>query len=266
MIGFLSGEVLENTDGKLLLIVGGVGYSVAVPLSAEYGLLAPGKALSLYCHTHVREDALDLYGFATRDERDLFLILLGANGIGPKMALGILSRVQPAQLVQAVMNDDSANDLSRSRPYHHGDLRNGLLEAARTILEEEDLSNLTLRAVARKAGVSHAAPYRHFPNHEALLVELSLEGFRELREMVAEAARMPGPESDRTANIGAAYMRFVARRPAVARLMFGGQLPNREKFPALGEAADAVGTEIGNALPDAALGMAVWSAMRQRER
>ena len=58
----------------------------------------------------------------------------------------------------------------RSRPYHHGDLRNGLLEAARAILEEEDLSQLTLRAVARKAGVSHAAPYRHFPNHEALLV------------------------------------------------------------------------------------------------
>jgi AcrR family transcriptional regulator len=149
----------------------------------------------------------------------------------------------------------------RSRPYHHGDLRNGLLEAARNILEEEDLSQLTLRAVARKAGVSHAAPYRHFPNHEALLVELSLEGFRELREMVAEAARMPGPESDRTAHIGAAYMRFVARRPAVARLMFGGQLPNREKFPSLGEAADAVGTEIGNALADPALGMAVWSAV-----
>jgi AcrR family transcriptional regulator len=160
-----------------------------------------------------------------------------------------------------VTNDNTANDASRARPYHHGDLRNGLLEAARAILEEEDLSNLTLRAVARKAGVSHAAPYRHFPNHEALLVELSLEGFRELREMVAEAARLPGPESDRTANIGAAYMRFVARRPAVARLMFGGQLPNREKFPALGEAADAVGAEIGNALPDPALGMAVWSAV-----
>src|SRR5271154_5271475 len=111
------------------------------------------------------------------------------------------------------------------RAYHHGDLRNGLLDAARAILEEEDLSALTLRAVARKAGVSHAAPYRHFPNHEALLVELSLEGFAELHGMVADAARTPGPESDRTANIGAAYMRFVAKRPAVARLMFGGQLP-----------------------------------------
>ena len=158
--------------------------------------------------------------------------------------------------------DKPVNDApSKARPYHHGDLRNGLLDAARIILEEEDLSQLTLRAVARKAGVSHAAPYRHFPNHEALLVELSLEGFRELRQMVADAAKAPGADSDRTAHIGAAYMRFVAKRPAVARLMFGGQLPNREKFPELGDAADAVGTEISNALPDPALGLAVWSAV-----
>src|SRR6478736_8704642 len=102
-----------------------------------------------------------------------------------------------------------------ARGYHHGDLRNGLLEAARTILEEESLSALTLRAVARKAGVSHAAPYRHFPNHEALLVELGLEGFAELREYIVEAAKVPGPESERIADIGAAYMRFVAKRPAV---------------------------------------------------
>jgi AcrR family transcriptional regulator len=79
------------------------------------------------------------------------------------------------------------------RGYHHGDLRNGLLQAARTILEEESLAALTLRAVARKAGVSHAAPYRHFSSHEALLVELSLEGFDELRLAIAEAARAASP-------------------------------------------------------------------------
>ncbi len=156
---------------------------------------------------------------------------------------------------------DNTDAARAAKPYHHGDLRNGLLDAARTILEEQDLSELTLRAVARKAGVSHAAPYRHFPNHEALLVELSLEGFRELRQMVADAAKAPGAEADRTAHIGAAYMGFVAKRPAVTRLMFGGQLPNRDKFPELGEAADAVGKEIGNALPDPALGLAVWSAV-----
>ena len=99
---------------------------------------------------------------------------------------------------------------AKGRAYHHGDLRNGLLEAARAILEEESLAALTLRAVARKAGVSHAAPYRHFPNHEALLVELSIEGFDELRDALIEAAKGQGTEPDKIANIGAAYMRFVA--------------------------------------------------------
>ena len=147
------------------------------------------------------------------------------------------------------------------RGYHHGDLRNGLLEAARAILEEESLAALTLRAVARRAGVSHAAPYRHFSNHEALLVELSVEGFDELREAITEAAKAQGNESDKIANIGAAYMRFVAQRPALARLMFGGQLPNRDQFPTLGLKADAIGQEIGGALHDEALGLAVWSAV-----
>ncbi|HWC62052.1 MAG TPA: TetR/AcrR family transcriptional regulator [Rhizomicrobium sp.] len=150
---------------------------------------------------------------------------------------------------------------AQDRAYHHGDLRNGLLEAARAILEEKDLGALTLRAVARRAGVSHAAPYRHFPNHEALLVELGLEGFAELRQFIVEAGKVGGPESDRIANIGAAYMRFVAKRPAVARLMFGPQLPHREKFPALGGAAEAIGTEIGAALSDPNLGLAVWAAV-----
>ena len=147
------------------------------------------------------------------------------------------------------------------RGYHHGDLRNGLLEAARTILEEESLAALTLRAVARKAGVSHAAPYRHFPNHEALLVELSVEGFDELRTAIAEAAKAQGVESEKIANIGAAYMRFVAQRPALARLMFGGQLPNRDQFPTLGLKADSIGSEIGAALHDSALGLAVWASV-----
>src|SRR3984957_20060769 len=83
----------------------------------------------------------------------------------------------------------------KGRAYHHGDLRNGLLESARAILEEESLAALTLRAVARKAGVSHAAPYRHFPNHEALLVELAAEGFGELCAELIRGVDRAGPES-----------------------------------------------------------------------
>ena len=161
---------------------------------------------------------------------------------------------------------DSDHDIQgaaqpQSRAYHHGDLRNALLDAARAILEEESLSALTLRAVARKAGVSHAAPYRHFPNHEALLVELSIEGFEALREQVGVAGKASATESDKIATIGAAYMRFIAARPALSRLMFGGQLPNRDQFTTLGQKADAIGEEIGEALHDHALGLAVWAAM-----
>jgi AcrR family transcriptional regulator len=159
------------------------------------------------------------------------------------------------------MDNPNAGGASRGRAYHHGDLRNALLDAARKILEEESLSNLSLRAVARRAGVSHAAPYRHFPNHEALLVEIAIEGFGELKNELVAAAASQGAESDRIAKIGAAYMRFVARRPEVASLMFGPQLPNRDAFPALGAAADAIGSEIGTALHDAALGLAVWAAV-----
>jgi len=153
------------------------------------------------------------------------------------------------------------NENVRIRSYHHGDLRNALRHAARSILEEEGLAALSLRAVARRAGVSHAAPYRHFPNHEALLVELALEGFDELKEEIIAAGTGPGLVSDRVSDIGAAYIRFVARRPALARLMFGAQLPNRSSFPELGNAADNVANEISTALGDTALGLAVWASV-----
>jgi AcrR family transcriptional regulator len=147
------------------------------------------------------------------------------------------------------------------RAYHHGDLRNSLLDAARAILEEDGLPALSLRAVARRAGVSHAAPYRHFSSHEALLSELAIEGFVELRAALGKACAVGGPADDRIANIGGAYMRFVARRPALTRLMFGPQLPNRESFPELAAAADAIADAIGVALNDPALGLAVWAAV-----
>jgi AcrR family transcriptional regulator len=149
----------------------------------------------------------------------------------------------------------------RSRAYHHGDLRNALLESARKILEEETLAQLSLRAVARRAGVSHAAPYRHFPNHESLLVELAAEGFAELRKELRDSVATSDAEPDRIAKIGAAYMRFVVRRPELTSLMFGPQLPNRDAFPELAAAADAIGGEIGAALHDSALGLAVWAAV-----
>lgn len=111
MIGYLKGEILEHVDGRMIVAAvaqpgSAVGYQVSVPNAAAYVGHLPGKTIELYIHTHVREDALDLYGFASRLEKDLFLTLLSVTGIGPKGALGILSGVEPEHLIQAIVGGD----------------------------------------------------------------------------------------------------------------------------------------------------------------
>lgn len=106
MIGSVRGSVLERlASGEVLVEVGGVGYRVLVPLSALQ-TLSPGTPAFLFTHLHVREDAMVLYGFPTRDERDTFEVLLGASGVGPKLALAILSVHQPSSLRRALLEDD----------------------------------------------------------------------------------------------------------------------------------------------------------------
>lgn len=104
MIGYLRGEVLEHLEGKMTVLTSGVGYLVSVPQSPNYISFTSGKPAELFIYTHVREDQLDLYGFATKLEKELFLTLLTVNGIGPKGALGILTRVEPDQLIRAVVD------------------------------------------------------------------------------------------------------------------------------------------------------------------
>ena len=106
MIGSLRGEVVERTlSGEVLVEVGGVGYRVHVPVGAVPAL-EPGAAAYLFTHQHVREDALILYGFPTRDERDTFEALITASGVGPKLALAILSVHSPANLRRCLAEDD----------------------------------------------------------------------------------------------------------------------------------------------------------------
>lgn len=106
MIGSVRGTVLERTiAGEVLVEVGGVGYRVLVPVGA-LPALEPGVPAFLFTHLHVREDALVLYGFPTRDERDTFEVLLVANGVGPKLALAILSVHTPGALRRALVDDD----------------------------------------------------------------------------------------------------------------------------------------------------------------
>jgi Holliday junction DNA helicase RuvA len=108
MIGHLRGTLVEKTPSRLIVDVGGVGYEVLVPLSTFYALGEPGAPVTLRTHTHVREDVLALYGFITKLEQDLFERLIAINGVGPKLALAVLSGIEPGDLIRAVRQQDVA--------------------------------------------------------------------------------------------------------------------------------------------------------------
>ncbi len=107
MIGWLRGELLaRGADGELLVDVGGVGYRVLVPATVLSSVGELGQTVGLFVHTHVREDAIVLYGFATANERRCFEALFGAHGVGPSLALSVLSSLQPDGLIRAVIDGD----------------------------------------------------------------------------------------------------------------------------------------------------------------
>ena len=106
MIARLTGRVVEKQATRLVLDVQGVGYDVQVPLSTFYHLPDAGGVVTLRIHTHVREDALSLFGFGTALEQQLFERLIAISGIGPKLALAVLSGIDPMELVRAVQAGD----------------------------------------------------------------------------------------------------------------------------------------------------------------
>jgi Holliday junction DNA helicase RuvA len=108
MIGLLRGRLLEKRPNQVILDVGGVGYLVAVPLSTFAAMGELHAEVTLLIHTHVREDALALYGFLSAREKHLFELLLGASGVGPTLALKILSGMNVEELVPAIRTGDLA--------------------------------------------------------------------------------------------------------------------------------------------------------------
>jgi Holliday junction DNA helicase RuvA len=108
MIAVLTGSIAEKTPSRVIVDVAGVGYDVLVPLSTFYGLGETGARVTLRIHTHVREDLIALYGFLSRLEQELFERLISINGVGPKLALAVLSGIEPAELIRAVRTQDVA--------------------------------------------------------------------------------------------------------------------------------------------------------------
>jgi AcrR family transcriptional regulator len=147
--------------------------------------------------------------------------------------------------------------------YHHGDLRAALVQAAIELLEESGEADLSLRAVARRAGVSPAAPYRHYDDREALVSAVAAVGYRELAERLAAAHPSPSTP-EQLASVAIAYVQFALERPALFRIMFTEPCDrdNDERVAATAAVSQYVRAIVERTFPQAdaeALATAIWA-------
>jgi AcrR family transcriptional regulator len=147
--------------------------------------------------------------------------------------------------------------------YHHGDLRSALVRTALELLEEGGAAALSLRAVARRAGVTAAAPYRHYADRDALLSAVAAVGYRELAEHLTAANPLPSTP-DELADVAVAYVHFALQRPALFRVMFSEPCDptSPERVAATTAISDYVSAIASRTFPGAdpeALGTAVWA-------
>ncbi|MFF2507570.1 TetR/AcrR family transcriptional regulator [Streptomyces sp. NPDC058067] len=153
--------------------------------------------------------------------------------------------------------------MSQASAYHHGDLRAACLRAARELLEEDGSAGLSLRAVARRAGVSATAPYRHYADRDALVSAVAAEGYRELAEQLAAAHPAPSTPDDLAA-VAVVYVRFALEHPALFRAMFAEPCDpaSEERVAATVVITEYVRGIVRNAFPSAdpeALATTVWA-------
>ena len=180
MIGFLEGELLEKSPGQVMLKVGGVGYRVLIPLSTFYALPEPPARVSLLIHTRMQEDALNLYGFSSQEEKNLFQQLLNIPRIGARMALNILSGINPGEFAEAL----AQRDFRRLA----GIPGIGKKSAERIVLELKD------KKIAAAGPRRPAAPGEG-PLQDALSALINLGYPKNLAEKALDAVRSHGAET-----------------------------------------------------------------------
>jgi len=178
MIAFLRGRVLDKHPNRIVVDVNGVGYELYVPLSTYYDVGDAGTDISLRVHTHVREDALQLFGFITPLEQQLFERLIGISGIGPKLAIAVLSGIDSRELVVSVQRADVAR-LTRIPGI-------GRKTAERIVLE---LKDRLADVAASDAGASVDAPHGDRLRDDLVSALENLGYHRPLAEKAADAAR-----------------------------------------------------------------------------
>jgi len=190
MIGRLSGQVVSSRPDEVLVDVGGVGYRVHIPLSTFYRVVEVKGAIALFVHTHVREDAIQLFGFWTEGEREAFERLIAVSGIGPRIALAVLSGIDTAELQSAVERGDRA--LLERIPGI------GRKTAERVLLELKDRYPSKVKGrtptAANASRIASDSPEGPDTDAAAALVHLGY-GDRDARGAVLAARRELGPEA-----------------------------------------------------------------------
>lgn len=186
MIAYLRGRILDKQPNRIVVDVNGVGYDVFVPLSTFYGLSDVGGEVALRVHTHVREDALSLYGFATRLEQDLFERLIGVSGIGPKVGLAVLSGIEPGDLISAIERGDLARLTAIPGV--------GKKTSERIVLELKDRLPRVELAAAGEALAPAGAP--ELLRDDLLSALINLGYHRPLAEKAVDAAIKRTPDGD----------------------------------------------------------------------
>ncbi len=184
MIGLLRGRLLEKRPNQVILDVGGVGYLVAVPLSTYAAMGDLHAEITLLIHTHVREDALTLYGFLSAREKHVFELLLGASGVGPSLSLKILSGMNVEELVPAIRGGDLAR-LTKIPGV-------GRKTAERIVLELKD--KLDVVAVESSERPTPASPAGVEADVKSALINLGYDE-RAAESAVVEAKREAGTSS-----------------------------------------------------------------------
>ncbi len=186
MIGRLQGILLSKGEAEVLLDVQGVGYEVEVPASTLYQLPDPGQSLLLHTHFVVREDAQHLYGFLNLGERSLFRLLLKVNGVGPKLALGIMSGMESARFAAAVARDD-VNALVKIPGVGRKTAERLIIELRDKLKQWELEHGTATRAVA---AATRPARQDNFQEAEAALISLGYKPQEASRAVVGAATQL----------------------------------------------------------------------------
>jgi Holliday junction DNA helicase RuvA len=169
----------------VIVDVGGIGYQAHIPLSTFYGLPDEGSPVTLHIHTHVREDALLLYGFLTEREKELFLALVGVSGVGPKLALNVISGLPLDTLVDAIARSDDRKVATIPGI--------GPKTAARLVLELKD--KVGALAAASPSGTGGAAILHHSQKDEAISALVNLGYKKNMAEDAVRKSLAAGGES-----------------------------------------------------------------------